>query len=196
VISITGVGGAGCRAVDQLAGNIPSDIKRACLDTDPDVLRQPPGAATLLIGEHTKPRPFHALPPDWSRMAAREDENRIARMVAGNALVIVIAGLGGGAGSGIAPALLEICKASGVLTVAVVSRPFTFEGRRRAATAMDALCAVEALADRTILVPCDRVRGMLAPGVGINGAFRDAAAALSIGARGIAMLMHGFADRP
>lgn len=191
-ISIIGLGGAGSRIIERVVGTLPSDANLICLDTDPVVKNQSSGVTTLWIGDQTTPRPFHALSRQWCGATALRDRNRIAQIVAGNGLIYAVACLGGIAGTTIPPVLLDICKQAGMVTIAVVSLPFPFEGRRRIASALDGLSAIEALADMTIIIPYPRLRGLLATGITLNGAIEFAADVMSIAVQGAVKLRHAF----
>ncbi len=173
-ISLIGVGGAGCITLGHLAGTLPSTYRLIGIDTDLQALACSQGLQALPIGQNLSSKVFCKWPPELSRRAALEEEKKIVEIIAGSGMVCTVASLGGGTGTGALPALIEMCKAYGILTVAVVSHPFFFEGRKRAATALDGLSEVESLADFTRWIPYDCLRAMVSPKTTVNGMYRFA----------------------
>lgn len=189
-MAIIGVGGAGCIAVNRLAGTLPLGIRLLGMSPDPNRLLLAPDIDTYLIGEHV-PLVFHRLPPEWYRTAVQEDKPRIDRMLAGHTAVIIVAGLGGGTGSWFTPLLLENCKVAGLVTACVVTQPFSFEGRPRAQKALKALQAIEAVADMTVAVPLDRTKSMLTPKCTLDKVYQTAAKVLDSSVKNMALILHG-----
>ena len=152
-VTIVGVGGAGCQVIKYMIEDGFGEAKLIAADSDARALHEVPCTNKLLIGKQTKPRPFCSLPPEWCRKAAMDDKQLVTKAVEGSDLVCILAGMGGGMGTGATPAVLGIAKELGILTIAVVTRPFPFEGKRRAANAQRGLEEIEAIADLTVLIP-------------------------------------------
>lgn len=171
-IRVVGVGGGGGNAVDRMVrARIPAVGFVAC-NTDVQVLRRSSAETRIRIGDATTGGLGSGGDPEIGRRAAEEDAGRIARAVAGADLVFVTAGLGGGTGSGAAPIVAATARGQGALVVAVVTKPFGFEGvpRRRIADAAAAELAGQV--DALIVVSNDRVSDVLAEDVSVADAFR------------------------
>ena len=156
-IRVVGVGGGGSNAVDRMVmANIHAASFVVC-NTDAQALRVSTAATKIRIGDAITGGLGSGGDPEIGRRAAEEDEAKIARAVAGADLVFVTAGLGGGTGSGAAPIVAATARAHGALTIAVVTKPFGFEGSHRRRIAEAAAAELEANVDALIVVPNDRV---------------------------------------
>ena len=170
-IRVIGVGGGGSNAVDRMvAARLPSVAFVAC-NTDAQALRASKAGSKIRIGDAVTHGLGAGGDPDIGRRAAEENEELIARAVAGSDLVFVTAGLGGGTGSGGAPVVAAIARDQGALTIAVVTKPFGFEGARRERIADSAAAELLANVDALIVVPNDRVSDVLAEDAALVDAF-------------------------
>lgn len=171
-ILVVGVGGGGSNAVDRMVGaRIPSVGFVAC-NTDAQALRRSGAEARIRIGDAITGGLGSGGDPEIGRRAAEADKERIARAVAGTDLVFVTAGLGGGTGSGAAPVVAAAAREQGALTVAVVTKPFGFEGAQRRRIADAAADELAAHVDALIVVPNDRVGDVIAGDASMIDAFR------------------------
>ena len=170
-IRVIGVGGGGSNAVDRMVrANIHAASFVVC-NTDAQALRESSAATKIRIGDTITGGLGSGGDPEIGRRAAEEDEAKIARAVAGADLVFVTAGLGGGTGSGAAPIIAATARQHGALTIAVVTKPFGFEGSHRRRVAEAAASELEASVDALIVVPNDRVADVLDEDASVVDAF-------------------------
>ncbi|MEP6639047.1 MAG: cell division protein FtsZ [Chloroflexota bacterium] len=190
-IRVVGVGGGGSNAVDRMvAAQIPGVSFVAC-NTDAQALRGSTAGVKVRIGEAITRGLGSGGDPDVGRRAAEEDEAKIARTLADADLVFITAGLGGGTGSGAAPIVGASARAQGALTIAVVTRPFAFEGAHRRRIADTALAELAASVDAIITIPNDRVAEVVADDTSMLAAFRVVDDVLLQAVRGIIELLSG-----
>ena len=190
-IRVIGVGGGGSNAVDRMvAAKIPGVSFVAC-NTDAQALRRSSAGMKVRIGEAITGGLGSGGDPEVGRRAAEEDEAKIARSVTGADLVFITAGLGGGTGSGAAPIVGANARLQGALTIAVVTKPFAFEGvhRRRIADAAEAELA--ASVDAIITIPNARIGDVVADDTSMLDAFRMVDDVLLEAVRGIIDLLSG-----
>jgi cell division protein FtsZ len=135
VIKVIGVGGGGGNAVNQMVEDGINGVDFIAVNTDVQALRNFSGKHTLQIGSTVTKGLGAGANPETGRQAALEDRDRIIEMVEGADMVFITAGMGGGTGTGAAPVIAQAAREAGALTVAVVTRPFPFEGKRRMAQA-------------------------------------------------------------
>jgi len=184
-IRVVGVGGGGGNAVDRMVrARIPAVDFVAC-NTDAQVLRRSSADTRIRIGDTTTGGLGSGGDPDIGRRAAEEDAGRIVRAVAGADLVFVTAGLGGGTGSGAAPIVAASARDQGALVIAVVTKPFGFEGSQRRRIAEIAADELAGQVDALIVVSNDRVADVLAEDVSVIDAFRVVDDVLLQGVKGI-----------
>ena len=170
-IRVIGVGGGGSNAVDRMvAARLPSVAFVAC-NTDAQSLRTSRAGTKIRIGDAITHGLGTGGDPDVGRRAAEENEELLARSIAGADLVFVTAGLGGGTGSGGAPVVAAIARDQGALTIAVATKPFAFEGPKRERIADAAAAELLANVDALIVVPNDRVSEVLAEDAALVDAF-------------------------
>jgi cell division protein FtsZ len=170
-IRVIGVGGGGSNAVDRMiAARLPNVGFVAC-NTDAQALRASRAGMKIRIGDAITHGLGAGGDPDVGRRAAEENEELLARSVAGADLVFVTAGLGGGTGSGGAPVVAAVARDRGALTIAVVTKPFGFEGAKRESVAEDAAADLQSNVDALIVVPNDRVSDVLAEDASLVDAF-------------------------
>jgi cell division protein FtsZ len=184
-IRIVGVGGGGSNAVDRMVGAGVEGVSFVACNTDAQALRRSTAGTKLRIGNGVTRGLGSGGDPEVGRRAAEEDAVGIARAVAGSDLVFVTAGLGGGTGSGAAPIVAASAKERGALTIAVVTKPFAFEGTQRKRIADTAAAELAASVDALIDVPNDRVGDVLAEDTPMVEAFRVVDDVLLQGVEGI-----------
>ena len=131
VIKVIGVGGCGGNAVDHMIGNGVADVEFICVNTDAQALSRNQAKITMQLGGDVTKGLGAGANPEVGRAAAIEDRDRIADLIQGADMLFITAGMGGGTGTGAAPIIAEIARSMGVLTVAVVTKPFAFEGKRK-----------------------------------------------------------------
>jgi len=171
-IRVVGVGGGGGNAVDRMVRARIQAVGFVACNTDAQVLRRSSAEARIRIGDATTGGLGSGGDPEIGRRAAEEDAGRIARAVAGADLVFVTAGLGGGTGSGAAPIVAASARDQGSLVVAVVTKPFGFEGSQRKRIADTAAAELAEQVDALVVVSNDRVADVLAEDVSVADAFR------------------------
>jgi len=154
-IKIVGVGGAGNNAVDRLKLENLSNVNLAVVNTDGQVLESSPLEEKLMIGKRVTRGLSSGGEADIGRQAADEDREALARLVDGIDLVFILAGLGGGTGSGAAPVLAELAAEGGAVVIAFVTMPFTLEGARRHTQAMESLSALRSVCHAVVPLPND-----------------------------------------
>ncbi|MEO8438038.1 MAG: cell division protein FtsZ [Chloroflexota bacterium] len=188
---VIGVGGGGSNAVDRMiAAGIPGVSFVAC-NTDAQGLRRSSAPIKIRIGESTTGGLGSGGDPEVGRKSAEEDEALIARAVAGADLVFITAGLGGGTGSGAAPIIAADARRKGALTIAVVTKPFAFEGGQRQRNAVAAEAELAASVDAIITIPNDRVADVVAEDTSMLDAFIVVDDVLLHAVRGISDLLSG-----
>ncbi len=190
-IRVIGVGGGGGNAVDwMVAAGIPG-VSFVAINTDAQALRRSRAATRVRIGESITGGLGSGGDPEAGRRSAEEDEARIAETVAGADLVFITAGLGGGTGSGAAPIVAADARVQGALTIAVVTKPFAFEGAQRRRIADAAAAELAASVDAIITIPNDRVAEVVADDTSMLDAFRTVDDVLLQAVRGIIDLLSG-----
>jgi cell division protein FtsZ len=170
-IRVIGVGGGGSNAVDRMVEARLGSVSFVACNTDAQALRASRAGTKIRIGDAITHGLGAGGDPEVGRRSAEENEELIARSVAGADLVFVTAGLGGGTGSGGAPVIAAIARDQGALTIAVVTKPFGFEGARRERVAREAAAELLANVDALIVVPNDRVSDVLAEDASLIDAF-------------------------
>jgi cell division protein FtsZ len=159
-IKVIGVGGAGGNAINNMIASNLQGVKFIAANTDAQALEISKAPIRIQLGEHITEGLGAGANPQVGRDAALENEESIRQALADSHMVFITAGFGGGTGSGAAPVIAEISKDLGALTVAVVPRPFSFEGKKRAKVADDAIEALKKVVDTAITIPNDRLRGL------------------------------------
>ena len=154
-IKVIGIGGAGANAVDRLKMENLGRVALAVLNTDAEALALSPVETKLMIGAGVTRGLSAGGDPELGRLAAEADREKIAALVARTDLVFLIAGMGGGTGSGAAPVVAEICRQAGALVIAFANLPFSFEGGRRLKQAEDGLAELRRCCDAVIPLPND-----------------------------------------
>ena len=171
VVRVVGVGGGGANAVDSMIRAGMKGVEYVAVNTDFRALNRSSARTKIAIGRSTTFGLGAGGDVAVGDAAAREAAEAIGRALTGSDLVVIVAALGGGTGSGAAPVIAEIARGQGALTVGVVTTPFAFEGSRRAHVAQDAAAALVGLVDAVATVPSDQVRDVMPAEVTVEDAF-------------------------
>jgi len=189
VIKVIGVGGCGGNAVDHMISSGLTGVEFIAINTDAQALKRNQAKLQLQLGNGVTKGLGAGANPDIGREAALEDRERIAELIDGADMLFITAGMGGGTGTGAAPVVAEVAKELGILTVAVVTKPFMFEGKRvRAANA-----GIEALArhvDSLIIIPNEKLMQVLGDDISMLDAFKAANEVLHGAVGGIAEVIN------
>jgi cell division protein FtsZ len=159
-IKVIGVGGAGGNAINNMIASNLQGVKFIAANTDAQALEISQAPIRIQLGEGVTEGLGAGANPQVGRDAALENEEDIREALADSHMVFITAGFGGGTGTGAAPVIAEICKDLGALTVAVVTRPFSFEGKKRSLQADRGIEALKQVVDTAITIPNDRLRGL------------------------------------
>jgi cell division protein FtsZ len=159
-IKVIGVGGAGGNAINNMIDSELKGVRFIAANTDSQALDISKAPLKIQIGQKLTEGLGAGADPNIGRQAALETEENIKNALKGSHMVFITAGFGGGTGTGAAPVIAEICKEMNILTVAVVSKPFSFEGRKRMLLAQEGLENLRQFADTVITIPNDRLRGL------------------------------------
>jgi len=188
VIKVVGVGGGGGNAVKHMIANNVEGVEFVCANTDAQALANIDSTALQIGSDVTKGLGAGAN-PEVGRQSAIEDRDRIHEVLSGADMVFITAGMGGGTGTGAAPVVAEIAKEMGILTVAVVTKPFPFEGKRRMAVADAGIKALTEHVDSLITIPNARLSEVMGPAATLLEAFKAANDVLLGAVQGIADLI-------
>ncbi|NQX88051.1 MAG: cell division protein FtsZ [Halioglobus sp.] len=189
VIKVIGVGGGGGNAVKHMIENEVEGVDFICANTDAQALSDVVSKTILQLGGDITKGLGAGANPDIGRAAAMEDRDRIADALKGADMVFITAGMGGGTGTGGAPVVAEVARELGILTVAVVTRPFAFEGKKRLAIALEGLAELEQHVDSLITIPNEKLLEVLGRNTSLLDAFREANDVLLGAVQGIADLI-------
>jgi cell division protein FtsZ len=159
-IKVIGVGGGGGNAIDNMIDGDLRGVDFIVANTDAQALHKSRAPLKIQLGERLTEGLGAGNNPEKGRESARENEEAIRNALSGSHMVFITAGFGGGTGTGAAPIIAEICRELKILTVAVVTKPFTFEGKKRARQAEEGIYALKEVADTVITIPNDRLRGI------------------------------------
>jgi len=190
IIKVIGVGGCGGNAVDHMINNGVSGVEFIAMNTDAQALKRNLARTSLQLGPDVTKGLGAGANPEVGRQAALEDRDRIAELIQGADMLFVTAGMGGGTGTGGAPIVAEIAREMGVLTVAVVTRPFMFEGTKRIKAADAGINALKDHVDSLIIIPNDRLLEVLGEDVGYEEAFSASNDVLNGAVAGIAEVIN------
>ena len=188
VIKVIGVGGCGGNAVDHMIVQGVQGVEFICANTDAQALKRNQAKSQLQLGGEITKGLGAGANPEVGRKAALEDRERIAEMISGADMLFLTAGMGGGTGTGAAPVVAEIAKELGILTVAVVTKPFAFEGKRQR-IAQEGLDALSQHVDSLIVIPNDKLMQVLGNAITLDEAFRAANDVLHGAVAGIAEII-------
>ncbi len=189
VIKVVGVGGGGGNAVKHMIQNTVDGVEFICANTDAQALDKISARTTIKLGSHVTKGLGAGANPDVGRQAAMEDRERIREIIDGADMVFITAGMGGGTGTGAAPVVAEIAREMGILTVAVVTKPFGFEGRKRMAVAEQGIRELSEHVDSLITIPNEKLMAVLGSGASLLDAFSKANDVLLGAVKGIADLI-------
>jgi cell division protein FtsZ len=189
VIKVIGVGGGGGNAVKHMIKSSIEGVEFICANTDAQALEKIDARTTLKLGSHVTKGLGAGANPDTGRQAAMEDRERIREVIDGADMVFITAGMGGGTGTGAAPVVAEIAREMGILTVAVVTKPFSFEGRKRMAVAEQGIRELSEHVDSLITIPNEKLMAVLGSGASLLDAFGKANDVLLGAVKGIADLI-------
>ncbi|XP_051207351.1 cell division protein FtsZ homolog 2-2, chloroplastic [Lolium perenne] len=186
-IKVIGVGGAGSNAVNRMIESSMKGVEFWIVNTDFQAMRMSPidPANRLPIGQELTRGLGAGGNPEIGMNAAKESQELVEQAVAGADMVFVTAGMGGGTGTGGAPVIAGIAKSMGILTVGIVTTPFSFEGRRRALQAQEGIAALRSNVDTLIVIPNDKLLTAVSPNTPVTEAFNLADDILRQGVRGI-----------
>jgi len=188
-IKVIGVGGAGGNAINNMIASNLQGVKFIVANTEGQALEISKATDKIQIGEQLTEGLGAGANPEVGRQAAFESADDIRRSLEGSHMVFITAGFGGGTGTGAAPVIAEICKEVGALTVAVVSKPFSFEGKKRSRQAEEGIEALKEVADTVITIPNDRLRGLAEKNARMVDMFRKADEILLHSVKGITDLI-------
>jgi cell division protein FtsZ len=188
VIKVIGVGGCGGNAVDHMIASGLGGVEFICANTDAQALKRNQAGVTVQLGSAITKGLGAGANPGVGREAALEDRERIAELIDGADMLFITAGMGGGTGTGAAPVVAEVAKELGILTVAVVTKPFGFEGKRMK-VALDGIEALTQHVDSLIVIPNDKLMEVLGGKIGFRDAFKAADGVLHGAVAGIAELI-------
>tara|TARA_R110002074_G_scaffold170005_4_gene332055 strand:- start:81579 stop:82745 length:1167 start_codon:yes stop_codon:yes gene_type:complete len=189
VIKVIGVGGGGGNAVNHMVGSSIDGVEFICANTDAQALKNSVVKTVLQLGNnHTKGLGAGAN-PEVGRQAALEDRERIQEILRGSDMVFITAGMGGGTGTGAAPIVAEIAKEMGILTVAVVTKPFPFEGKKRQSIAEQGIEELSHHVDSLITIPNEKLLHVLGKEMSLLNAFKAANDVLLGAVQGISELI-------
>ena len=185
VIKVIGVGGGGGNAVNHMVKSNIEGVEFICANTDAQALKNIGARTILQLGTGVTKGLGAGANPEVGRQAALEDRERIAEVLQGTNMVFITTGMGGGTGTGAAPIIAEVAKEMGILTVAVVTRPFPFEGRKRMQIADEGIRALSESVDSLITIPNEKLLTILGKDASLLSAFAKADDVLAGAVRGI-----------
>lgn len=188
-IKVIGVGGGGNNAVNRMIESGLEGVEFIAVNTDAQALHLSKAETKLQLGGKLTRGLGAGADPEIGKKAAEESREHLQEILQGADMVFITAGMGGGTGTGAAPIIAEIAKELGALTVGVVTRPFTFEGRKRANKASAGIAALKEKVDTLIVVPNDRLLEIVDKNTPMLEAFREADNVLRQGVQGISDLI-------
>ncbi|EOT1205226.1 cell division protein FtsZ [Cronobacter sakazakii] len=189
VIKVIGVGGGGGNAVEHMVRERIEGVEFFAVNTDAQALRKTAVGQTIQIGSGITKGLGAGANPEVGRNAAEEDREALRAALDGADMVFIAAGMGGGTGTGAAPVVAEVAKDLGILTVAVVTKPFNFEGKKRMAFAEQGIAELSRHVDSLITIPNDKLLKVLGRGISLLDAFGAANDVLKGAVQGIAELI-------
>jgi len=183
-IEVIGVGGGGSNAVNRMINSDLEGVSFRVLNTDAQALLQSSAESRVQLGQNLTRGLGAGGNPSIGQKAAEESKEELQQALEGSDLVFIAAGMGGGTGTGAAPVVAEVAKQSGALTVGIVTKPFSFEGKRRMRQAEEGIARLAENVDTLIVIPNDRLKDVIA-GAPLQEAFRNADDVLRMGVKGI-----------
>ncbi|WP_133408113.1 cell division protein FtsZ [Parashewanella tropica] len=189
VIKVIGVGGGGGNAVEHMVKHNIEGVEFVATNTDAQALRKSSAGATIQLGRDITKGLGAGANPEVGRLAAEEDKDNIRAAIKGCDMIFIAAGMGGGTGTGAAPVVAQIAKEEGILTVAVVTKPFPFEGKKRMTFADEGIVELGKHVDSLITIPNEKLLKVLGRGTSLLDAFAAANNVLLGAVQGIAELI-------
>jgi len=189
VIRVIGLGGGGGNAVEHMLSANVEGVEFVCANTDAQALKNSSAKTVLQLGGSVTKGLGAGANPDIGRQAALEDRDRIVDLLEGADMVFITAGMGGGTGTGASPVIAQLAKEMGILTVAVVTKPFPFELKRRMAIAEEGIKELAEHVDSLITVPNEKLLSVLGRNISLRDAFKSANDVLLGAVQGIAELI-------
>lgn len=189
VIKVVGVGGGGGNAINRMIENDVKGVEYIAINTDSQVLRLSKSEYRLQIGKQLTKGLGAGADPSVGEKSALETEEEIKDMLSGSDMVFVTAGMGGGTGTGAAPVVARIAQELGCLTVGIVTKPFTFEGRKRMAQAIEGIEKLRQYVDILIVIPNDKVLSVIDPDTSMLEAFKEVDHVLRRSVQGVAEIV-------
>jgi cell division protein FtsZ len=189
IIKVIGVGGGGSNAVEHMLEQNIEDVEFICTNTDAQALKNSNAKITIQIGYELTKGLGAGANPEIGKRAAQEDRCHIQKALEGADMVFITAGMGGGTGTGAAPIIAEIAQDMGILTVAVVTKPFPFEGRRRMQLAEQGINELAHCVDSLITIPNSKLLSVLGKNITLLDAFKAANGVLQGAVQGISELI-------
>lgn len=189
VIKVVGIGGGGGNAVEHMMAGHIEGVEFICANTDAQALRNSSANTIIQLGETITRGLGAGANPEVGRRSAEEDREKIRTVLTGADMVFIAAGMGGGTGTGAAPVFAQIAKELGILTVAVTTKPFSFEGRMRLQTADQGIANLSQYVDSLITIPNNKLLTVLGKNVTLINAFKAANDVLRGAVQGIAELI-------
>ena len=189
IIKVIGIGGCGGNAVEHMIVRGLVDVEFLCANTDAQALKRSTARFQLQLGTALTRGLGAGARPEIGRDAAMEDRDRIAEMIDGADMLFITAGMGGGTGTGAAPVIADIAKNMGILTVAVVTRPFKFEGKRQR-VAQSGIEELQKKVDSLIIIPNDKLIDVLGDDIALLDAYAAANDVLHGAVAGIAEVIN------
>src|SRR5574337_1488303 len=188
-IKVMGVGGGGCNAIDHMMRSRVKDVELIAINTDVQALSTIQAHQTVHIGAQTTKGLGAGGQPEIGRLAAEESREKLADLLENVDMLFVTAGMGGGTGSGAAPVIAELARSTNILTVGIVTHPFSFEGTVRAQRAQGAIDKLKKHVDVLIDIPNDRLLKIAPHSIKLNEAFALTDMVLRQGVQGITDLI-------
>ena len=161
-IEVIGVGGGGSNAVNRMINSDLDGVSFRVLNTDAQALLQSAAESRVQLGQNLTRGLGAGGNPSIGQKAAEESKEELQQALEGSDLVFIAAGMGGGTGTGAAPVVAEVAKQSGALTVGIVTKPFSFEGKRRMRQAEEGIARLAENVDTLIVIPNDRLKDVIA----------------------------------
>lgn len=189
VIKVVGIGGGGSNAIEHMVQSNIAGVEFICANTDAQALKNSRASVILQLGTAITKGLGAGADPEIGRQSALEDKERIKEALEGADMVFITAGMGGGTGTGAAPVVAEIAKELGVLVVAIVTKPFPFEGKKRTEVAEAGITNLAKVVDSLITIPNAKLLNVLGKGVSLLDAFKAANDVLYGAVQGISELI-------
>jgi cell division protein FtsZ len=188
-IKVVGVGGGGCNAVNRMINEEVAGVQFVGINTDAQALARCEAPVRIRIGEKLTKGLGAGGDPDKGLRAAEESRDELLEAIRGAEMVFITAGMGGGTGTGASTVVADVARDAGALTVAIVTKPFTFEGTKRRQQADEGIAGLRDRVDTLIVIPNDRLLDICGPEVSVEQGFRLADDVLRQGIQGISELI-------